>query len=275
MPYVTPKTDWVTNPKNPAPDDFNRIEGNIDFLKADIETKKGLIVQAINEMGQLASLDDLYTTLYNKIKAISNDADAGIYDVLPPKSFWQGGVKRIGAMATKAAQIYTPGTADQTIAASQYLTGVQTIKGDANLAENNIRNGKTIFGKTGTFMSTISASDILTQKESTFRQLSGIPTYTEMKRGTILKSGTVRVSFNVDTSYNGEGYARIYKNGVPVGTERWFYRIANGSTFTEDFAVNAGDVISLYAKCVGSAEVYCYWLAFSFTIEDTIVSMTL
>jgi hypothetical protein len=50
----------------------------------------------------------------------------------------------------KAAETITPGTVDQTIPADTYLTGDLTIKGDANLISENIINGKTIFGVTGT-----------------------------------------------------------------------------------------------------------------------------
>lgn len=50
----------------------------------------------------------------------------------------------------KSAQTYTPTTTDQTIASGQYLTGVQTIKGDANLIAANIADGVSIFGVTGT-----------------------------------------------------------------------------------------------------------------------------
>lgn len=53
-------------------------------------------------------------------------------------------------LTTKGAATYTPRTIDQTIASDQYLTGVQTIKGDANLLAENIASGITIFGITGT-----------------------------------------------------------------------------------------------------------------------------
>lgn len=52
--------------------------------------------------------------------------------------------------STKAATTYTPTTSNQTIAAGTYCSGVQTIKGDANLVPANIVSGKTIFGVTGT-----------------------------------------------------------------------------------------------------------------------------
>lgn len=54
-------------------------------------------------------------------------------------------------LTTKAATTYTPKTTNQTIAASTYLTGVQTIKGDANLVAGNIKSGVSIFGVTGTY----------------------------------------------------------------------------------------------------------------------------
>ena len=53
-------------------------------------------------------------------------------------------------LTAQAAQTITPGATDKTIAAGCYLTGTQTIKGDANLLAENIVSGVTIFGVTGT-----------------------------------------------------------------------------------------------------------------------------
>lgn len=53
-------------------------------------------------------------------------------------------------LTTQSAQTITPTTTDQTIASGKYLTGVQTIKGDANLIAENIADGVSIFGVTGT-----------------------------------------------------------------------------------------------------------------------------
>ena len=53
-------------------------------------------------------------------------------------------------LTTQAAQTITPGTTDQTIASGKYLTGTQTILGDANLVAANIADGVTIFGISGT-----------------------------------------------------------------------------------------------------------------------------
>ena len=54
-------------------------------------------------------------------------------------------------VTTKGAATITPTTTDQTIASGTYLTGTQTISGDANLVAGNIKSGTTIFGVTGTY----------------------------------------------------------------------------------------------------------------------------
>lgn len=66
-------------------------------------------------------------------------------------------------VTTKSAQTYTPGTTNQTIASGTYLTGTQTISGDADLVAANIKSGVSIFNVTGTFTSdaTATAADIL------------------------------------------------------------------------------------------------------------------
>lgn len=58
----------------------------------------------------------------------------------------------IGSDVTKkSAATYIPKTTDQSIASGQYLSGTQTIKGDANLVAGNIKSGVNIFGVTGTY----------------------------------------------------------------------------------------------------------------------------
>ena len=75
----------------------------------------------------------------------------------------QNGNKVIGTIQTKSSQIITPGTTDQTINSGVYLTGAQTIKGDANLIASNIKSGVSIFGVTGTASGGGSGGSKLTQ----------------------------------------------------------------------------------------------------------------
>lgn len=53
------------------------------------------------------------------------------------------------SVTTKGAATITPGTSNQTIASGTYLTGTQTIAGDANLVSANIVANKSIFGVPG------------------------------------------------------------------------------------------------------------------------------
>ena len=72
-------------------------------------------------------------------------------------------VSLTASVTTKAAATITPGTSNQTIASGTYLTGTQTIAGDADLVAGNIKAGSSIFNVSGTFTSdaTAAASDIL------------------------------------------------------------------------------------------------------------------
>lgn len=58
-------------------------------------------------------------------------------------------VSLTASVTTKAAATITPGTSNQTIASGTYLTGTQTISGDADLVAGNIVAGKSIFGVNG------------------------------------------------------------------------------------------------------------------------------
>nr|DAG64107.1 MAG TPA: tail protein [Caudoviricetes sp.] len=74
----------------------------------------------------------------------------------------------VGSGVTKkAATTYTPGTSNQTIAASTYLSGDITIKGDSNLTAGNIKSGVSIFGVSGSYTGSTSSSPKLQTKTVT------------------------------------------------------------------------------------------------------------
>ena len=79
----------------------------------------------------------------------TSDANAVAGEILNGKTAYVNGSKITGNISSKAAETFTPTTSDQTINSGQYLSGVQTIKGDANLVAGNIRSGVTIFGISG------------------------------------------------------------------------------------------------------------------------------
>ena len=68
-------------------------------------------------------------------------------------------VSLTASVTTKAAATITPGTSDQSIASGTYLTGAQTISGDADLIASNIKSGVTIFGVAGSLTSATVTQD--------------------------------------------------------------------------------------------------------------------
>lgn len=72
-------------------------------------------------------------------------------------------VSLTASVTTKAAATITPGTSNQEIAAGTYLTGKQTISGDANLVASNIKQGVQVFGVTGSLSSVAVSQDSVTK----------------------------------------------------------------------------------------------------------------
>lgn len=62
-------------------------------------------------------------------------------------------------LTVQAAQTIMPSTSSQTIAAGTYLTGAQTIAGDADLVASNIKSGVSIFGVAGSLTSATVSQD--------------------------------------------------------------------------------------------------------------------
>ena len=85
--------------------------------------------------------------------SISVDSSTGVVTATAAvDAGYVDGTDKTGTMSltTKAAATITPGTSNKTIAAGTYLTGMQTIAGDADLKAENIAEGVSIFGVTGT-----------------------------------------------------------------------------------------------------------------------------
>lgn len=85
------------------------------------------------------------------IRISGSDADVTAGKMLSGIVGYTNNGKVIGSIQSQAAQTITPGASDKTIASGKYLSGTQTIKGDANLLAENIKNGVSIFGVIGSF----------------------------------------------------------------------------------------------------------------------------
>lgn len=144
-------------------------------------------------------------------------------------------------LTAQAAQTITPGTTDKTISSGRYLTGTQTIKGDANLVANNIRSGVSIFGVNGTLTpgSGINAqSKTVTPTKSTqtvtpdsgYNALSSV-VVNPIPSNYIVPSGTMSISSN--GTHNVTNYASVSVN-VP----------SSGGIDTSDANAVATDILS-------------------------------
>ena len=149
---------------NPAPDAY--IDGfaiaikiNTNNTGASTINVNGLGAKAIKKpngndvsAGNL-KISSIYTMRYNGTNFILQGSDAAgnatPADILSGKTATTDAGEITGTIPSKSAQTYTAGTTDQTIAAGQHLSGIQTIKGDANLLASNILSGKSIFGVAG------------------------------------------------------------------------------------------------------------------------------
>lgn len=138
---------------------------------------------------------------------LTGNAEPG--DVRKNKTFYSTNAKskQTGTMAEKGAATYTPGTANQVIAANQFLTGAQTILGDADLVAANIRSGKNIFGVAGNLT----------------------PYY--YTRFTVNPTGSMSMRFNADGSTSDAIY--YYRGTIPSNITL-LYGSAFGDTYTED-----------------------------------------
>lgn len=116
---------------------------------------------------------------YNDLPAVSiplaqGSGDALFYDttdatldngnkMLLGNTAYANGIKYTGNIASKNAETFTPTTNDQIIASGQYLSGAQTIKGDANLVSGNILSGVSIFNVAGSVTLPVISQDSTTK----------------------------------------------------------------------------------------------------------------
>ena len=284
MAWQEPKTDWQANPKNPVPEDFNRIEGNIDFLKSDIETKKGAIVDAITDMNKPAEVTDSHAQLADKIRDISNDATAVVGDVESGKTFYSAGAKktgtlalsgtagtgdvlsgktfyntalktkRTGTMPNQGAVVITPGTSNKAIVAG-YHNGQGYVKGDANLIAGNIKKGVSIFGVMGSVSTTV-----VGQQNSNYVRVSS-KGQTVSSSVSLTNAGVVfgAACFTEQSDGTPQG-CKLFINNVEVasGGGRWSpivagYRAASAGTGTAKAQHTSGSTGS-----VANLEVYVF-----------------
>lgn len=129
--------------------------------KGDIKTaieSKGVSVPSAATLDQYPSYVDAIqqggTLVAHPAPSISLNSGTGLITATHTQAAGEVAAGTTSAtlqMTTQGAQTITPTTTAQTIASNTYLTGTQTIAGDAALASGNIKSGVTIFGVTGNY----------------------------------------------------------------------------------------------------------------------------
>lgn len=131
-------------------DTFQKMATNISAIETD---KTG---DATAVAGDILATKTAYAkgikltgTMQNNGAINQNLPINGAYAI--PKGYHDGSGKVIQSIPSKVAETIIPSTSDKVISNGQYLSGAQTIRGDANLIPANIATGKTIFGVAGTY----------------------------------------------------------------------------------------------------------------------------
>lgn len=143
--------------------DIATVEDALNKLFTSVSDGKQAVASAITDKGVPTAQDATFQQMADNIGQISGgtstaDATATPGDILSPKTAYTASGKVTGVIPSLPAQTITPGTADQTIANGQYLSGTQTIQGDSNLVSANIRQGISIFGVDGAMTSEFKAT---------------------------------------------------------------------------------------------------------------------
>ena len=194
-----------------------------------IAASKEDIRQAIVEKGQEVDATTPFSEYGNKIRAINVRANlpvstptvSGNIVTIPAGEIKENTEIVVGT--AKSAKSYTPSTKNQTIAAGTYLTGTQTIKGDADLVAGNIKAGVNIFNIAGTFTSDADATaeDIVEGKSA---YVNGVKINGVKPAGT--PSGGTKPQILVT---NPEGY-RLFNLDCPENISSFQSKVAGDQT---------------------------------------------
>lgn len=170
------------------------------------------------------------------VRIVGPDANVTGSKMLSGTVAYKSAGKVTGTIQSQAAQTITPGTADKTIASGKYLSGAQTIKGDANLLPENIKNGISIFGVTGTYESSDSSGG------------------KNVAQGTITGAGTNAVT--IDTGLNSFTTLLVVKDSFVSATTGIEILVVNGIGGTcRGFGVGTGSYIKSPSISVGAVTV--------------------
>lgn len=139
-------TKGVTVPDGTTLDQYAEL---ITKINSGVDSGDATATAADIRYGKTAYIDNVKVTGTMPNRGTTNHSLPINGSFTIPAGYHNGSGKITQNIPFKTAATYTPSTANQSIAAGQYLSGQQTIKGDANLIPSNIVKGRKIFGVTG------------------------------------------------------------------------------------------------------------------------------
>lgn len=186
-----------------------------------------------------------FSELANAIDTLTDDATAENNKILKDYTAYVKSSKIKGTIPSKEAAAYTPGRSDQTIAAGQYLSGVQTIKGDTNLTAANIIAGKTIFGVAGSAQA--ETHTIEATKSVNITNTSG--TITPSSGNNAMSSVTYSIS-GVDASkiISGKSILGVAGSAVTESHTEMSRSFSQSEMATADITLEAGKGVTIPAN---------------------------
>ena len=157
------------------------------------------------------------------------------------------------SVTTKAAATITPGTSNQTIASGTYLTGTQTISGDANLVAGNIKKDVSIFGVTGSYEGSGSSKNV--QVAAGINRVA-TTTYTAISGQsiTVAVTGTYDVYWTgYRSSTGGTNGSQLYIDGNAYGSAQTTFSNNGQSVHLSGVSLTKNQVVALYGRARGTS----------------------
>lgn len=251
-----------------------------------LDAVRDALVVSVNAKGADLSGDATLWQVKNAVDNITADTDAPVVTQPAPTVSINSSTGKVTAeytpvaglvedtgkksgelqLTVQAAQTITPGTSNKTIAAGRYLTGAQTIKGDANLTPEYIKSGVSIFGVTGSY-----SGGTITLPETTAVPQYILKGYTTIRKGDgvgynvitgeMTTASTVEVenelnftvSSTVDPTYVFDDYT-VEGKGVTVDPAQ----SRATANFHAHFIPGKGDVLALNSTIPGYFEYSTY-----------------
>lgn len=246
-----------------ASDTFASYPDKIAAIQTGTDTSDATVTAADLRSGKIAyGKDGKVTGSVADVEIATPSIIVSSSGLITASSTQSGGFVAAGSksatqqMSTKAAQTYTPGTANQTIASGRYLTGTQTILGDSNLVSSNIKKGVSIFGKAGAyegagavmeplvttrFSMSITSSKVVIYID-TLQKIQKLLSFSILTKGSILISGPMVDSDDETYLYlyymcstDGWRASADYDTAVDVGSNFIEITLKPGSTKISSF----------------------------------------